>query len=186
MSNLLLLSGPAVEPLTLDEVKLHLRVDGCEEDGLLSACITAARRSAEAYLRRALIAQRWQYYLDDWPGVVLRIPCPPLRTVDMIRIYDGDGAVLTMDPDRYEVDCRSEPGRIAARGGIWPAPGRRMGGIEITFEAGYGTSWNAVPQDIRAGLLMAVAAMYEQRGATDGGLPPSIAALWSPYRMLSF
>lgn len=185
MSNLLHLSGPAVEPLTLDEVKLHLRIDGTEEDSLLSACITAARRSCEGYLRRALITQRWQYYLDAWPGAVVRLPRPPLLAVTAIRIHDAAGMAVTMDPSDYEVDPASTPGRIAARGGGWPQPGRRMGGIEITFDAGYGPSWNDVPQDIRQGLLMTVAVLYEGRGSADGDLPRPVAALWSPYRLLA-
>lgn len=185
MSNLLHLSGPAVEPLTLDAVKLHLRIDGSEEDSLLAACITAARLTCESYLRRALVTQSWQYYMDAWPGPVVRLPRPPLLAVTAIRVYDGLGAATLLDPEHYEVDLASAPGRISPRSGGWPQPGRRMGGIEITFDAGYGPSWNAVPQDIRQGLLMAVAVFYEGRGAADGDLPRPIAALWAPYRILS-
>ena len=58
---------PATEPVTIEEAKLHLRLDGDDEDTLVGMLISAARSHAEAITRRALITQKWDLYLDTFP-----------------------------------------------------------------------------------------------------------------------
>lgn len=61
------LTPPAGEPLTLAEVKAHLRLDGSAEDGLLSGLIAAARTHLERETGLALMTGSFRLYLDDWP-----------------------------------------------------------------------------------------------------------------------
>ena len=44
---LTLLSGPAEEPVSLAEARAHLKLDATEEDALLTALLTAARRRSK-------------------------------------------------------------------------------------------------------------------------------------------
>jgi len=46
-------SPPAVEPVTLDEAKAHLRVTIADDDGYIALLIPAARERVELFLRRA-------------------------------------------------------------------------------------------------------------------------------------
>lgn len=62
-----LTSAPLIEPLTLTEAKLHLRVSGTDEDTLITNLISAARVQAENICRRAFITQSWTLYLDAFP-----------------------------------------------------------------------------------------------------------------------
>ena len=62
-----LITGPALEPVSLADVKAHLRVDTDDEDALLTAAIVSARVHVEAVTRRVLIEQSWRVYLDRWP-----------------------------------------------------------------------------------------------------------------------
>lgn len=58
---------PAGEPVTLDEAKLHLRVDFAADDALITGLISAARVAAENICRRAFITQKWELLLDGFP-----------------------------------------------------------------------------------------------------------------------
>ncbi len=62
-----LITGPALEPVSLDDAKAHLRLDTDDDDTLVMTIITAARLHVEAATRRVLIEQSWRVYLDAWP-----------------------------------------------------------------------------------------------------------------------
>lgn len=186
MSNLLVQSGPAVEPVTLAEMKAHLRLDGAEEDAVVSACIVAARQACESYTGRSLISQTWQLYLDRWPKGAMRLPRGPVQELLSVAVIGDDGDATLLDGDGFHLDASADPPRLLRkRGAFWTTTARSLAGIEITYKAGYGDSWNDVPQALRQGLMMAAAQFYEHReGGGDAHLPPAIAALWNPYRSL--
>lgn len=49
---------------------MHLRIDDGDtsQDDLITALIQATREHAEAVLRRALVSQKWELVLDQFPG----------------------------------------------------------------------------------------------------------------------
>jgi len=65
-----LVSPPSIEPVTLAEAKLHLRVESAmtDDDALITALITSARMLGEQITRRAFITQSWQTVLDTFPA----------------------------------------------------------------------------------------------------------------------
>jgi uncharacterized phiE125 gp8 family phage protein len=50
-----LITGPALEPVSLDDAKAHLRLDTDDDDVLVGAAICAARLHVEAATRRVFI-----------------------------------------------------------------------------------------------------------------------------------
>ena len=50
-------SAPAIEPVTLSEAKLHLRVDGNDDDTLIQGLIQTARVDVETISLHKLITQ---------------------------------------------------------------------------------------------------------------------------------
>ena len=182
---------PASEPVTRDEAKAHLRVTDTAEDALIDRLIAVARQAAEAHTQRAFLAQTFRLVRDKWPNALcLSLPRPPLIAVDAARLYDADGIASVWDAASYSVDVRWTPGRLCLKSGAtWPAPGRRQGGIEIDFQAGYGANASDVPAALRQAVLMLVAHLYENREAIAGEtafeIPAGAAALLAPYRVLS-
>jgi uncharacterized phiE125 gp8 family phage protein len=186
-----LITAPALEPVSLDEAKAHLRVDADDEDPLITAAIVSARVHVEAMTRRRLIQQGWRIYRDSWPrNPPLRIPVAPLISVDTVTIYDPDGDPVVVDPDDYQVDAVSVPGRLILSANAPAAVGRAVNGIEIDVTAGYGAAAGDVPSPLRQAVMMLIAHWYEHRGAVGHDLasevpPLGFEALIAPYRILS-
>jgi uncharacterized phiE125 gp8 family phage protein len=78
----ILLTAPAVEPVTLDEAKAYLRVEHSDDDDVIAALIAGSRIHVEAQPRRALITQSWRISADNWPeDGRLAIRPAPLQTL---------------------------------------------------------------------------------------------------------
>lgn len=185
---LVLTAAPAVEPITVEDAKMHLRIDHGDEDMLLASLIAASRLQVEAVLDAALITQSWSLELDDWPdGRELHLPIWPVQSVEAVRISDRDGEMVELGAEAFSLDGASKPPRLVSISGDWPSPGTRALGIEILFTAGFGNSANDVPPPIRQALLMLVAHWYEHREPVETGkptasIPEAISALLMPYR----
>lgn len=185
---LVLTAAPAVEPLTVDEVKAHLRIDHSDEDMLLASLIASSRLHIEAALDLALISQSWSWALDAWPDPrALELPLRPVQSVEAIRVAAEDGTMVQLSPDRFLVDGASIPSRVLSTSESWPRPGIPALGIEVAFTAGFGDEPSAVPQPIRQALLMLVAHWYEHRepvaiGTEATRIPDTVSALLMPYR----
>jgi uncharacterized phiE125 gp8 family phage protein len=181
----ILVTPPAGEPVTLAEAKAHLRITHNDEDALLGALVTAARRVTEARTGLRLMAQAWSVFRDGWPVEgAIEIPLAPVLSLDELAVFGEDDQKAVIDPSHYTVDFASRPARLVPRGGRqWPRPGRRLNGIGIRLTAGFGTSAQSVPQPLRQAILMLVAHYYAQRGEeAPPGLPQSVGALLDPFR----
>src|SRR5436190_4991877 len=100
----ILLEGPAVEPVLLAEAKLHLRLDGEDEDVLIGALIAAARVAVETEIRRVLIAQRWRAITEGWPADGVTLPIQPALSVEAVRAIGASGATTELSADDFEFD----------------------------------------------------------------------------------
>lgn len=185
---LVLTEGPAVEPVSLAELKAQTRVDGSDEDTLLSSLIVAARIHVEQTFGLALINQDWSYFFDKWPDrPEIRAPLTPIRQVSALRVYDCYGVAANLNADDYIADVSPRSIRIARRAGAtWPTPGRQTNGVEIGFSAGFGAEGREVPEPIRRAILLLAAWWFDEREPTAAEqlsyTPPAILALLGPYR----
>ncbi len=188
---LLRIDDPAVEPVSLEESKLHLRLDTNDDDTLVVSLITAARMHVEQLLGRVLITQTWREVRDCWPleGSTVRLSLSPVQDVLKIRVFDAEGASSDLPADAYFVDRVSEPARLCPIGSaMWTRPGRALNGIEIEFVAGYGNTADDVPHPLRQAILLLAAHWYEQRTPVDADevhseIPQTVAGLLAPYRL---
>lgn len=191
MTGLRLHTPPAVEPISVEEAKSHARIDIDADDTLLGDYIAAAREWAERYTRRQFCTATWEWTLDRFPCSSLQAllaPRPPLASVSEIRYVDQDGATQVWDAGEYQVDARSEPGRILpAYGHTWPATRAQLAAVTITFVAGYGDA-DDVPQALRTAVRMLVSHQYETRepivtGTIVATVPLGVEALLRAYRV---
>jgi uncharacterized phiE125 gp8 family phage protein len=188
--SLVLTNSPTIEPVSLAETKLHLRVDSPTDDMLIASLITTSRMQIEQALSLALLAQTWSYFIDAWPHDPLLLPLAPVIQLDLVRAFGLDDTPTVFLPLAFQLDGHAQPPRLARRS---VAPGfgplRKLNGIEIVFTAGFGAAASDVPAPIRHALLLLVAHWYEQRSLTDAlpsnlKLPEAIAALLMPWRTL--
>jgi len=196
-----LVTGPAGEPVSLDEAKAHLRVEIGDDDALITRLIAAARAAAEDFTGRAFVTQTWRLTLDRpplrrspwWDGVregadtlpranAIVLPRPPLQAVVKVETFDEAGDATVWDAANYVVD--TEGARLVLRAGAaWPVPQRTSAGFAVTYTAGYGDQAEDVPSALRQGILAHVAALYEHRG--DDRMPAQARALYAPFRMVA-
>lgn len=209
---LTLTAPPSVEPITLAEAKVFLRVDVNDDDALITALVTAAREACERFTGRALVTQTWTQFRDDWPGAnlpggaltgpfavargaVIEIPRPPLLSIVHVKTYDDTDTATIWAASNYLVDTASEPGRLIARTGVaLPEATRTAAGIEIRFDAGYAPDDIGSPSDLIGnipgglveGIRRLVAYLYENRGdcgAEEAAALSGATLLWRPYQV---
>jgi uncharacterized phiE125 gp8 family phage protein len=180
----ILLSGPVVEPVTLAQMRLHLRITHTDEDESITRMITVARMRVEAQSRRLLIEQRWRLVLHSWPqNNVLRLPLSPIIAVEAVRVFNALDQPSSVPLAQIVLD-RSAPSVNLIVTGTLPQPGREWNGIEIDLKAGYGAVAEAVPMLLRHAVQMYSAYLFENRGDVEAPLPADIAALIAPYRIM--
>lgn len=179
-----LVTPPAVEPVTLEEAKQHLKIDGNEDDSLINALITAARQRAEEYTRRAFITQTWEVAVDSVTST-LCLPRPPVQTIEAVTL---DGQAVA--PENYGLMVTNLFYTKIPLHAVNP------GGLVIRYTSGYGSNATDVPQAIRQAILMLVAHMYEARegeapqveyevqARAGADIPPMVASLLRPYRVM--
>jgi uncharacterized phiE125 gp8 family phage protein len=188
------LVAPTTTPLSLTEVKAHLRVDGTDQDSVIQMYLDAATNYADGewgYLGRALVTQTWRLTIDTFPCAEIKIPLPPLQSITSVSYYDsaGDFQSLVEDTD-YFVDDQSEPAWLMPMTS-WPATQDAINSVAIEFVAGYaGTSsppslTENIPAAIKQGMLLLITDWMEHRQnvmtETVNGLPFGTKALWTKY-----
>ena len=111
-----------------------------------------------------------------------------MQSVSQVRTFD-DADNATVTPSTVYLVASGDRGRLVLRNGqSWPAATRAAEAVEITYVTGYGDSWNDVPFQLRHGINIFIADLYEQResASLDGSasrLPSGAKAAWSPYRL---
>lgn len=179
------LAGPAVEPVTLAAAKRYLRLDGSEEDELVSALITAGRLTVERAARLALVEQSWRLRLQAWPpDRAVPVPLHPVIGVLAVRLVGAAGPPTVLAADLYRLDDGGDPVRLLVDPAA-PDPAGALGAIEIDLACGFGATGAAVPEPLLQAIRIMVAHWFEHRGddvARSGpALPPDARALMAPY-----
>lgn len=202
MNEPVVVTAPPDTPVSLAELKAHLRVDDDTEDALLTAMIRGAAGTAELYLGRSLITQTLRLGLDRWPAGRAQVPWangprivelahPPVQSIASVMTYDDDDQPSVLDMGVYRLaNGSNDRARLILRKGLaWPTGLRANDAIEIDYVAGYGDTSADIPEPIRQGLLALIGFWFEHRdgAAWQMALPPlpvGAVSFWRPYRLM--
>jgi uncharacterized phiE125 gp8 family phage protein len=182
-----LTTPPFAEPLTLAEVRAHLRLDQSDEEELLSALIKTACEHLERETGLCLIRQTWRLYLDQWPrDGIIRISRFPVQAIHTVTVYGADGTAVEVSLEDHLLDGQGRPARLWLRSP--PQPGQAVNGIEIDFSAGFGEAGADVPDTLKRAMLVHIAHMFAFRGVVSpdqqpAGVPDGYERLIAPFRM---
>ncbi len=135
-------SGPEIEPVTLAEMKRHLKTyeTVTTEDDDITSLIVAAREWVEDYTGRALIDQTWRLTIDQTGALVgdsvseIMLRKAPVLAITAFKSVDSDGVETAIDSSTYalrEADSRW-PRLVALSGATWG-----VGNFRVTFRAGF-------------------------------------------------
>lgn len=187
--SLIVITPPTSEPVTLAEVRAHLRVDHTTDDALLARYIIAAREAAEHELQRSVIAKTYELTLDEFPSGTILLPMAPVvpsstaMAVSSVKYTDTSDIEQTVSAADYTFDGYSHTPRLIPLNG-WPTPKDAANAVRVRFTSGGAAG--EVPSSIVAWMLLHVAAQYENREAlVTTGTPqmlPSVNRLLDPYR----
>lgn len=198
---LVLVTAPTEELLTLEQARLHLRIDADgsppehPDDDRVERLIRTVRQNLDGYegwLGRALSTQVWDLYLDCFADRI-KIPLPPLQSVDGIFYRDpdsGNEVEFTDSPAVYRV-LPGEPSYLKLLDGeAWPVHQAVPDSVRIRFTCGYQVSESppdsaalVVPDAIRDAMLLKVEALYDKNPQNADLLERSADALLLPYRV---
>lgn len=158
--SLSVITGPATEPVTLAEAKLHCRVDNYELDGRIAGLILAAREWAQEFTGRRIMSQTLELRLDEFPAEIA-LPVAPVQSITSIK-YIASGVEATLSSAAYESDLVSPIPRIRlASGYSWPSVDVAYNAVRVRFVAGHAES-DAALHLFREAILLHVQAHFDR------------------------
>jgi len=188
-------TGTTSEPVSVAQVKTHLRVDSTADDALLGLYITAARQAAEDITKRALVNTKWELTIDDLDSSRIDLPRPPLSTLStevVITYTKSTGDTTTIESTVYAVEHRNEPGFVRlAYESSWPSDIQESeGAVRIAYRSGYTTvAGKQVPEAIKHWIKLRAGQMYENREPLITGISQTdinrdfVDGLLDPYKV---
>lgn len=180
------ISPPTELPISVEDAKAFLRVDGADDDELIEALIGAALDHLDGragILGRCLMTQTWRYRLASFRrSIDLDMPG---ATAAVLRYANRDGVQQTVDASDVTL-VETVRGSVivvadSVNGADWFGPFE----ADVTF----GTQPLLLPPAIVQAIRILVAHWYSNREVIVPGavseVPMSVRALISPYRWMS-
>lgn len=168
--NIILVTPPAVEPITAAEAFYKLKLTTDPEADVTSEpdyaevmrCIKTAREDCEQITRRAFVTQTMKmvqgpakeserrgllWYMNggtwDWGRIELKRP--PLISVSSVKYYDEANALQTVNPSNYFTTSELVPRVQFVDGFDAPSVYLREDAIQVEYVAGFAPSTDSPP-----------------------------------------
>jgi len=159
------ITPPVIEPISIEEAKMHLRITDNDSDLIIESMIRQAREFCENFQNRKYITQTLEMVLDSFPNERC-IPfrnCSPIQSVESVKYYNTNSQEYEFSSTNYIVDTDSFVNRIVL--GYckqWPLEQLQPGnGLRIRFIAGYGDNSMDVPETIRWAIILHIKLLFD-------------------------
>lgn len=147
-------TDPTELPVTLEEMKDHVRELSSDFDAQFHALLYAATRYVEDVLGRSLVTQTWQLTLDRFHARTIKLPMGPVQSVSSIKYTPTDDSEQTFAATKYTVWTDNDSLSLKV-GDSWPGEIVEPGGITIEYVAGQAREDVGEPEKLMVKLLAA-------------------------------
>jgi uncharacterized phiE125 gp8 family phage protein len=178
-----LVVGPKDDIISLDTARNWLRIDGHDEDAELVEILFGICQAAEVATGRALSPQVWDVVLDAFPCGAVRLPMPPVQSIESVTYIDSNGVSQPLLSTAWLLDADSEPGWLfPAYNTTWPSTRAIPNAVRIRVNCGY--PLGGIPASIVLWIRAQLAHNWENR---DGGLKllPEVSGLLDHFIVLN-
>tara|TARA_Y100000004_G_scaffold54130_2_gene60292 strand:- start:7109 stop:7777 length:669 start_codon:yes stop_codon:yes gene_type:complete len=207
MAGLTVTTAETQYAITSTEVKEQLRIDGSDDDNVITRLIRASHEWAKNYTHSSITTQTLKLSIDsvydtdipiregNYVGIdqditrrSIILPQSPVASISSVKYYDDADTESTFASSKYYLDSAGYPARFVLRNGeSYPTGLRVANAIEITYVAGYGGSTD-IPFAIKQACLIYAGWLFEHRG--DGTermtAPYQATQLLQPYIIRQF
>lgn len=157
-------TGPATEPLTLDEAVRHLQLSVGNDNAYINGLISVARDVAENATGQALMTSTWLAVCESWPVLCGRISLAvsPVSSVTSVKYYaEGSDTLTTVSSSLYTVSTAVTPAVITLSSDFtWPSLADRPDAVQVVFVAGNATA-AAIAPSLKHALRILVRHYYD-------------------------
>lgn len=154
-----IVTQPAVEPVTLTEVKQDLRIDHTDDDIKLARFISAARWWAERRIQGKIALQELEFAFDGFPTAEVKLPVGPVASIVGVFYDDEAGLEVEMPGGDYWLDNTSDDAWLFPETG-WPSTLVAVNSVRIHYMAGYAVLAD-VPAHLKQAIRLKVQELYD-------------------------
>jgi len=172
-------AAASFEPLTLAELKLHLRVDDDTENTLIASLQTAARTYVEARTNHILCTRAFYLEASAFPtqGGPIVFPIGPVTAVSALQYVDSaTNTAITMSSSGYRLQSNLLPSRLRLALGTseWPDAAVIDDAVRVTATVGYANQ-AAVPEQAKHAIRLLAGHWFENReGVVNGTISSDV------------
>ena len=185
------LTAPSVQPVSLAEQKLYSRIDGTDEDSLITELIAVATLQCEDFVRGGFIKRTWSQSEDagenlfasgvpfGWTrlnngAMAIEIKNLMVSSIESLKFYNIDDVETVINSSLYRLDRANSwaPARVVFDIGATIGDNtREYTQYILSYTAGIELAAN-VPVDIKQAIKVTAHNWYENR-ETMGSIPDS-------------
>ena len=192
--------------LTIDEIAEFANITDPDNDDKIRLIANGVFHHIERDLGRAFIFQDIElpiecnsigwifgYGRDHWNKI--KLPYPPIVSLEDVKWQEWDGTEHVIDPSKYAIDTRCQPGilKFTGDGMVYPSTVKDpyKGSIVVKYRSGYAPG--KFPEGLKLIAKRIIATHIENPENTIAGidesvllLPPELANTMELYRIYDF